>query len=40
MPIILAVGVAMLAVTLERLWVLGLASRWNVDKLVHDLAER
>ena len=40
MPIILAVGVAMLAVTLERTWVLGLASKWNVDKLVHDLADK
>ncbi len=40
MPIILFVGVAMLALTLERMWVLGLASQWNVDKLTHDLVEK
>lgn len=40
MPIILFVGVAMLALALERMWVLGLASQWNVDKLTHDLVEK
>ena len=37
MFVILGVGVVMLAMALERFWVIGRASSWNADKLAKDL---
>lgn len=40
MFVILGVGVAILALALERTWVIGRASAWNAGKLGRDLTER